>query len=103
MREGNRKQTKALQKLSENPDFYQGELLQYLNQPRKEEYESDEVEVGTPAGKAVDGSVHEEHPAFLGGGLVDCEDAGACHREESRLNYGGLLMLKIIFQKNNQY
>lgn len=52
-------------------------MLQYLHKPRKEEYESDEIEVGTPAGKAVNCSVHEEHPALLGGGLVDCEDTGA--------------------------
>lgn len=53
------------------------EFWQYLHKPRKEEYESNEIEVGTPAGKAVNGSVHEEHPALLGGGLVDGEDTGA--------------------------
>lgn len=53
------------------------EFLQYLHKPRKEEYESDEIEVGTPARKAVNCSVHEKHPALLGGGLVDCEDTGA--------------------------
>lgn len=54
------------------------ELREYLNEPGQEEDQGDEVEVGTPAGKAVDGSVHEEHPAFLGSGLVHSEDAGSC-------------------------
>ena len=54
------------------------ELHEYLNKPGQEEDQGDEVEVGTPAGKAVDGSVHEEHSAFLGSGLVHSEDAGSC-------------------------
>lgn len=52
--------------------------MQYLNKPGKEEYEGDKIEVGTPARKAVNCSIHEEHPAFLGGSLVDCEYTGAC-------------------------
>ena len=54
------------------------ELRGYLNQPGEEEDQGDEVEVGTPSGKAVDGSVHEEYPAFLGCSLVHSEDAGSC-------------------------
>lgn len=81
MREGNRnlkqKISRSCQKvqilLLETTD----EFFQYLHKPRKEEYESDEIEVGTPAGKAVNCSVHEEYPALLGSGLVDCEDTGA--------------------------
>lgn len=58
--------------------FHWGQFLWYLHKPGQEEYERDEVEVGPPAGEAVNGSVHEEYPALLGCSLIDGEYAGAC-------------------------
>lgn len=53
-------------------------LSSYLNKPGKEENQSDEIEVGTPARETVNCSVHEEHPAFLRRSLIDCEYTRAC-------------------------
>lgn len=75
--EDNAKQTEDLRRLWGNRSPWD-ELPRYLHEPGQEEYERDEVEVGSPAGEAVDGSVHEEHPALLRRGLIDGEYAGAC-------------------------
>lgn len=53
-------------------------FFEYLNEPGEEENEGDEVEIGAPAGEAVNGPVHEEHPALLRRRLVHGEDAGTC-------------------------
>jgi hypothetical protein len=64
------------------------QFFQYLNEPGKEENQSDEVEVGPPAGKAVNCSVHEEHPPFLRGSLVHSEYTGACQEGPDQVTVG---------------
>lgn len=51
-----------------------GETGSHLDEPRQEENESYEVEVGAPAREAVNGSVHEEHPALLRCSFIHGED-----------------------------
>lgn len=47
-----------------------------LDKPCQEENESYKIEVGAPARETVNGSVHKEHPALLGGSLIHGEDTG---------------------------
>lgn len=58
------------------------ECLLYLHKPGQKEDECDEIEVGAPAGEAVNGSVHEENPALLRGGFIHRENAGSCHKKK---------------------
>ena len=75
------------------------EFLEYLNKPGKEENKGNEVEIGTPAGKAVDGSVHEEYPAFLGCSLVHGEDAGACQERGELAKLGWTFEMRKHFSE----
>lgn len=52
----------------------------YLDQPCEKEDQRDEVEIWAPAWEAVDGSIHDEHPALLRRGLIYREYTGACRR-----------------------
>lgn len=54
-----------------------GEKGSYLDKPCQKENEGYEVEVGAPARKTVNSSVHEEHPTFLRCSLVHSKDAAA--------------------------
>ena len=56
----------------------------YLDEPCQEEDEGDEVEIRAPAGEAINGSVHEEHPSLLGRRLVHRENAGSWRVEGGR-------------------
>lgn len=46
-----------------------------LDEPRQEENERYEIEVGAPARETVNGPVHEEHPTLLRCSFVHGEDA----------------------------
>lgn len=50
----------------------------YLNKPSKKEYKCDKIQVSMPVWKAVNLSVHKEHPSLLAGCLVHCFDAYNC-------------------------
>lgn len=64
-----------LQKLSWK--VQQREPSSNLDKPRQEENQSYKVEVGAPARETVNGSVHEEHPAFLRRSFIHSEDTRA--------------------------
>ena len=49
-----------------------------FHKPCKEKYHGAKIEGCPPAREAVNGSVHDEHPAFLWGCLVHCENASGC-------------------------
>lgn len=49
----------------------------HLDQPGEKKDKRDEVEVGAPPWEAVNGTVHDEDPALLRGGLVHSKYAGA--------------------------
>ena len=53
-----------------------------LHKPCKEKYHGAKIEGCPPAREAVNGSVHDEHPAFLWGCLIYCENASGCKTEQ---------------------
>jgi len=54
-----------------------------LHKPCKEKYHGAKIEGCPPAREAVNGSVHDEHPAFLWGCLIYCENASGCKTKQT--------------------
>lgn len=52
----------------------------HLDQPSQDEDESDEIHKSQLSVEAVYCSVHQEHPAFLWGGLIYSEETRYCNK-----------------------
>jgi len=52
-------------------------MFHYLDQPGQKENEGYKVDESNARLQAVHGSIHKEHPSFLGGRLIHGEETGS--------------------------
>lgn len=73
----------------------QSPILTNLDKPGQEEDKRNEVDKSPPGRQTVDGTVHQEHPAFLRGGFIHSEKTGSCgNMERPRINACDLTQYK---------